>query len=106
MGWGGEVTILYVILVWIALALIGAFVPEKSWWHRFAMATDVFFAAILLNRRDVTISSWSGISTSHGAKILEAILCKIQTNHTEIARQSDIDRANAALEYLNKRDLP
>ncbi len=92
------------LLVWVVLAIIGAWAGEGSWWHRFALATDVFFAAILLNRRDVTISSWSGISTRRVARVLAWVLCKIQANHTEIARQSDIQRAEEAIVYLKTRD--
>ena len=95
---------LYILLGWILLAAIGAFVPEGTWWNRFALATDVFFAAILLNRKDVTISSWSGISTSAVAARLAWVLCKIQPNHTEIARQCDIQAAMSALAYLQTKD--
>ena len=97
-------TLLCILFAWVILAIIGAFLPEDSWWHRFALATDVFFAAILLNRKDVTISSWSGISTRRVAKVLAWVLCKIQANHTEIARQSDIQHAEDAITYLKTRD--
>ena len=92
------------LLVWVVLAIIGAWAGEGSWWHRFALATDVFFAAILLNRRDVTISSWAGISTSPVAKDLKVVLDEIQTNHVEIARQSDIQADEASEEYLKTKD--
>lgn len=95
---------LEILGAWFVLAAIGAFVAEDQWMHRFALATDVFFAAILLNRKDVTISSWSGISTYRVAGWLAWVLCKIQANHTEIARQSDIQHAQEAIRYLQTKD--
>lgn len=86
---------------------------DNTYTHSVLIGLDMFGAALMFNRNDLTISTMcdmvmKGDDASlklHGSQRaflawLGPVLNKIQANHCAEARQGDIERANSTLRTL------
>lgn len=86
---------------------------DRSYSHTVLMALDQFGGAILFNRPDLTISAMCWMVANDKETPLKlwgwqrfvlaclgALLNRIQTNHMELAREGDQERARSTLEML------
>ncbi len=91
------------LAAWCLIVIIGIAAQDWTFCHRIAVVTDMFWALVFLQQYDITLSSWAGLHSadSRVAYVLFAVLEKIQPGHCSQARLADIDRATAAIAYLN-----
>lgn len=70
--------------------------------HKFLVTVDQWWAAILLNRFGITLSSWSAVSAHSNifARWLRSLLEWISPGHTHAAVLADEERLQATLDYL------
>lgn len=91
---------------------------DNTYTHSVLIGLDMFGAALLFNRNDLTISTMcdmvmKGDDASlklHGLQRaflawLGPVLNKIQASHCPEARQGDIERANSTLKVLVKASV-
>lgn len=81
---------------------------NKTWVYKVLLAFDLFVCACIWRQDDVTISAEVGLAMQRAkpplwAKVLNGILNRIQSGHPSMAIQADIDRAQAAIKYLQTR---
>jgi hypothetical protein len=87
--------------------------PSKTYAHTVAVAIDQFWAAILFNRPDLTISAMCGLVLAGRGAVLKAnrvqtfvlrvtgrALNAVFTGHCDQAMAADIERAQATLTDL------
>jgi hypothetical protein len=98
-------------LIFLALMIIGVCAKEKTWTHRLAVSVDLIACSVVWLKYDVTISSWCRVQQLAGkdgnkfGRALGWVLNKIQKDHCALAVQADIERAEAAMEFLAGADL-
>jgi len=88
-----------------AVVVMGLLSSPKTWMRKVVIALDVFFAAILLNKEKITISSWAGIEAPKGnrvARVLVKFLEWVDPGHCQRAVAFDIQRAQLVILYLSE----
>jgi hypothetical protein len=82
---------------------------NRTWGYRIILAFDLFLCACIWTRQnDVTISAEVGLAMRRfkppwWARLLNRFLNLIQQDHCGLAIASDIERAQAAIDYLKTR---
>lgn len=109
---GGCVTgFLIGFALFVVLMIGGAVSGEKTLTRRLAVATDILTFSVVTRRYGVTISSWcrlqqlAGTEGSKFGRALAWALDHIQKDHCAQAVQADIERAEAAMQFLAGADL-
>ncbi len=78
---------------------------QRGYAYKVLLYLDILGCSVIWRDPDVTISSETGLAMRkpnppRWAKVLNAVLNRIQPNHCQLAIQDDIDRAKRAIVYL------